>query len=896
MNRLLKLLRRFRALPGEPELDAEMNEEMRAHVEMRTQQHIAAGMKPAEARYAALRQFGWVEAVQNQCRDQRRWSFRRGLAALAQDFRYAGRMFGRNLAFTAVAVLTLALGIGANTAIFSVVEGVLLRPLPYRDPNRIVTILRDGWGPVSAPDFVDWREQTQSFAIMAAAEAWGGTLTGGDRPEAIPGLRLGVGLFDLLGVPPALGRTFQSDDFEAGNDHVLVLSDRLWRRRFGEAQSVIGQTVTLDSQPYTVIGVMPPEFQFAPFWSTKSEMWAPLSLADRMNNRDSNSLRIFGRLKPGVSRERAQADMDTICRRLALAYPDTNAGRTVRVDALLDKVVGNIRRNLLILAGAVAFVLLIACANVANLLLVRAAAREKEMAIRTALGAGRWRTIRQLLTESAALAAMAGALGLVIGSAGVAALKGYLAGSASSYNVRLPRVHDIAIDSPTLLFTLGVALLTGAVFGLAPALQASAPDVQRSLKESGRGTSGGRRGGRLRAALIVAEVALAFMMLVGAGLLMRSFARLAAIDPGFNPKNLLTMTVSLAGQSDFVGPRREAFYQQLFQRIEAVPGALSASAVNHLPLAGDVWGRRISIEGKPAPSLADRISAVYRVCRPKYFSTLGMTLARGRDFNERDRLDIPDVVIINESLARKQFPSEDPVGKRLTFDDPRGTPNWLTIVGVVKDAKQGSWADDAANELYLPWAQTSSYLDGTDGHSAYMTLVIRTAKNPRGALYAIQRAVWNLNPNAPVASVATMEEVVSNAVWQQRFNLVLMGIFAALALVLAAVGIYGVMAYAVAQRTQELGIRLALGAGKYDLIWMVVSQGMRLAIAGLAAGFIGALALTRLMSSLLYQVKPADAPTLATVAAALAAVSALACYVPARRATRVDPIVALRHD
>lgn len=893
MHWLQRIQHRLQALFQKSKLDADLTEEMRAHIEMRTRQNIAAGMPSDEARYAAMRQFGWVENIKETCREQRGITWPENFL---QDARYGVRMLVKNPGFTAVGVLTLALGVGANTAIFSVVNGVLLKPLPYHDPGRIVTVLHDGWGPVAPADFLDWRSQNRSFERMAAAEAWGGTLTGGDRPEAIPGIRLGEGLLELLGVPPLFGRMFQADDYQPGHDRVLILSYALWIRHFGASPSVIGQTVTLDSQPYTVIGIMPRDFRFAPFWVTKSEMWAPLSLTERANRRDWNSLRVFARLMPGVSRERAQADMDTICRRLEQAYPDTNKGRTVRVDSLLDKVVGDIRRALLVLLGAVVFVLLIACANVANLLLVRAAAREKEMAIRTALGAGRWRTIRQLLTESLVLASLAGLLGLAAGFFGVIMLKSYLQGSASTFTLRLPRVEDITIDPPTLLFSLAIALLTGLVFGLAPALHAAKADLQGTLKESGRSMSSGQRSRRVRAALVVAEVGLALVMLSGAGLLMRSFLRLAAVDPGFEPKNVLTMTVSLAGQNDFVGPKRIAFYEQLFQRIEALPGVQSASAVNHLPLAGDAWGFGITIEGRPLPAAGEGVGAVFRVCRPRYCRTMGMSFVRGRDFSNQDGLGSPGVVIINENLARRQFANDDPLGKRLTLDDPRGNPNWLTIVGVVKDAKQTSWTGEPSNEIYLPWSQSKGYVEETGGHIAYMTLVIRTAGYPRSLVGAVQSAVWGLNRNAPVSSIMTMEEVVANAVWQQRFNLVLIGLFAALALVLATVGIYGVMAYSVAQRTQEIGIRLALGAQRGDLVRLVVTEGMRLTVLGLVIGLFGALALTRMMTSLLYQVNTTDPVTFAGVIFALASVSVLACYLPARRATRVDPMVALRHE
>ena len=553
------------------------------------------------------------------------------------DLKLACRQLAKNPGFTTVALLTLALGIGANTAIFSVVNGLLLKPLAYHEPEHIVTILLEGRHPVSAADFLDWRAQSRSFAAMSEAEFWDGTLTGGDRPETVSALRLGEGMFQLLGVQPLLGRTFQADDFQAGKDHVLVLSHRLWQRRFGADPKVVGQAIALNGESYLIVGVMPPRFQFAPFWATTAELWAPLDLTARATQRDGHSLRVFARLKPGVERSQAQAEMDAIWGRLAAAYPDTNAGRTVRVDPLLEKVVGEVRPALLMLGGAVVFVLLIACANVANLLLVRGASRQREMAIRAALGASRWRTIRQMLAESLLLSVSGAALGLLLSVWGVGVLKQVLAVQTGGGRFRMPRVTDITVDSTALLFTLGVALLAGLIFGLAPALQAAAPDLQRALKTSGRGSTEGGRGRRLRSLLVVAEIALAMITLIGAGLMLHSFARLQAVESGFDSNRALSFIVSLHGESELVGPKREAFYQQLLLKLRALPGVISASAVNHLPLTGDLWDRGLTIEGRPPAKPGEGIGAVYRVCRPGYFQTMGIALARGRDFTEQDR-------------------------------------------------------------------------------------------------------------------------------------------------------------------------------------------------------------------------------------------------------------------
>jgi putative ABC transport system permease protein len=788
--------------------------------------------------------------------------------------------------------LTLALGIGANTAIFSVVNAVLLKPLPYRDPGRIVTILTGGRGPVAAGDFLDYRAQSRSFESMAAAEWWGGTLGGGDRPEEVFGIHFGEEMFQLLGVPPLLGRTFQADDFKPGGEqHILVLAYSLWQRRFGGSTSIIGQSVILSGERFTVVGVMPSGFKFAPFWATKAELAAPLDLAGRSTARGSNSLRVFARLKPDFSLAAAQVEMDAICKRLELAYPDSNTGRTVRVDPLAEKVVGDVRRGLLVLGGAVVFVLLIACANVANLLLARAAARQKEMAIRAALGARRWRAIRQLLTESIVLAVISGCFGLLFGVLGVAGIKGWLP--------RLPRGAEVAVDSTALVFTLGVSLLTGLVFGLAPALLSARSGLQGGLKESGRGVTEGRGGRRLQSGLVVAEIALALITLTGAGLMLRSFARLTAVNPGFDSQNVVSFVVSLNGQPDMVGGKREAFYRQVVEQVGALPGVVSASAINHLPLAGDLWDRSLAIEGRPPLKPGEGISPVYRVCRPAYFQTMGIAIAKGRDFSGRDTPESPPVIIINERMARQYWPGEDPVGRRVALDDSTANPPaWRTIVGVIKDVKQRSWTDAADDEVYIPFSQSPYYGDAQAGgmHYASMTLVVRARADAAGIVPAVDEVVRSLNRNAAVSSVATMEQVVSNALAQPRLNFILIGLFALLALVLGAVGIYGVMAYAVSRRIHEIGIRMAMGAGRGAVLSLVVGHGMRLAFFGVAAGLAGACLAARAMRTLLFEVSPFDPLVFAVVSALLVAVAVLACLFPALRAARVDPMSALRNE
>jgi putative ABC transport system permease protein len=813
---------------------------------------------------------------------------------LWQDLRFSMRRLLAEPGFTFVAVLTLALGIGATAAIFSVVNGLLLRPLNYENPQEIVTLLNHGRGPVSPANFLDLRSNSTSFTQLSAAEAWGGTLANNDRAESVSGLRMGDGLFQLLGVSPLLGRTLQAEDFEPGKDHVLVLSHKLWQRAFGGDSQVVGKQVTLSGEPYSIVGVMPPQFQFPPFWSTRAEMWAPLDLRARATSRDGNSLRVFGRLKPGVTRTQAQAEVAAINRQLVQAYSGVNQGMEIQVDALNEKVVGNLRAGLLVLSVAVGLVLLIACANVACLLLARASRRQKEAAVRLALGASRWRLLRQLLTESVLLSLCGAVVGLLLAVWGVDWLTTLLGGNSNSFSLKLPRLNEIKLDGMVLLFTFTVSILTSVLFGLAPALAASRADLNQVFKETGRGVTGGRR--RLREMLVVAELALALVLLVGAGLLMNSFVKLQAVEPGFNPRNVLTMTTSLAGASQLVGSAREEFYQQLSARLAALPGVESVGAINHLPLAGDRWGRALAIEGRPSLP-GQGLEAAFRVSRPNYFRTMGIAFHEGRDFTERDTVDAPGVIILNETLARHGWPNESPLGKRVALGGARDDSlHWLTIVGVVKDVKQDSWVDAPSDEIYLPFQQSGEFFTSTARQYTAMTVVVRTAVAPSSLANAVQETGRSLDHSVAVSNVVSMENVITDTLWQQRFNLQLIGLFAALALILAAIGLYGVMSYSVAQRTHEVGLRMALGAQRGDVIRMVVRQGMVLALIGVVAGLLGAFAVTRLLASLLFGVTPTDPITFAGVALGLLSVAAVACYFPARRATKVDPLVALRYE
>lgn len=796
-----------------------------------------------------------------------------------KEVRYAIRSLAKRPGFVITALITLALGIGANTAIFSVVNAVLLRPLAYRNPEQLVTVLHDGSSPVAPANFLDWKQQSQSFESLAAAQWWEPNLSGTDQPEHLRGLQMTDPMFRLLGVDPIIGRTFTDGEDQPGREHVAVLSNRLWHRRFGANPNVIGQQITLDGESFTVIGVMPPEFQFAPFWATNAEIWSPLNLAARRNDRGGQSLRIFGRLKPTVSSAQAQIEMDTINRRLEQQYPDHNKGLTVSVVPLLEQTVGKTRPALLMLLAAVGFVLLIACANVANLMMARATARKKEIALKAVLGATRGRIASQLLTESLLLALSGGALGLLLAIVGVKAL--VRLGPAT-----LPRLQTIGLDSSVLGFTFVVSVVTGILFGLAPILQIRKANFSESLNESARGSTSGKHHYRVRRLLVVAEMSLAVMLLIGGGLMVRSFLRLRAIDPGFDSGHLLTMTIPLAGSKHSDGPARAAFFDQILPAIKALPGVESASAINHLPIGGDQWTLGFTIEGQSAPSPGQGPAAVYRIVRPDYFRTMGETLLKGRDFNADDKQAAPGVVIVNEALARRYWPNDDPLGKRLKVNaDDSG---WREIVGIVKDAKQRDWISAAKPELYLPHQQSLA--------PRSLTLVVRTSPEPTVMTRAIQNEIWAVDKGLPVFEIRSMDDVISEALGPQLFNTLLLGIFGWIALTLATVGIYGVINNMVVSRTHEIGIRMALGARATDVLRMIVGQGMTLTAIGIAIGIAGSLFISQLLAGLLYGVSTTDAATFLSIPLLLAAVALMACYLPARRATRVDPMVALRND
>ncbi len=805
---------------------------------------------------------------------------RPALCGLAADVRFAARSLVRARGFTTVAVIALALGIGANTAIFSVVNAVLLRPLPYREPQRLVWF----WevqpfldrAPFSAPDFADYRGQNQTFESVVAFRGGNLTLTGAGEPERISGAQVDAGFFPILGVRPALGRDFTADEDKPGAPAaVVVLSHGFWQRKHGGDSQIVGKALTFNGRTYSVVGVMPPGFSFP----GETELWTPLGLNPAGQQRGSHWLIVIGRLKPGVSLARAQADIDVVVRRLQQQYPPSNQGHSVTLVSLEERLVGHVRRALLVLLAAVGFVLLIACANVANLMLARAAVRRREIAIRAALGAGRWRLVRQLLAESAVLGVIGGAAGLVLAAGAMRAM-------VALAPANVPRLSEVRLDLSVLAFTLAASLFTALLFGLAPAFDAARASVADFLKESGRTSSAGAGRAKLRSGLVIAEIALAVVLLAGAGLMLRSFVVLQQVEPGLRPEGLLTARVSLIGRSAFNQPRLWAdFYDRVLANVRQLPGVKAAAAINLLPLDDFGIGNSTNFRviGRPEPAPKDMPLSEIRVVSLDYFRTMGIPLIKGRVFTERDTKDSEPVAVISESLAWQIFPGEDPLGKRITVSIDKGSE----IVGVAGNVHDYGLDAPLRLESYIPMAQMPNPL---------LTIVVRTAGDPRALVPAFRQAVWSVENDRPIYAIRTMEQVISRSVAQPRFRTALLGLFAALALLLAAVGIYGVISYAVAQRVQEIGIRVALGATRPDVLRLVMGQGMLLAGSGLALGLAGAWAGTRWISALLFGIRPTEPVVFGALVLLLALVALLACWAPARRATRVDPVVALRQE
>ena len=801
---------------------------------------------------------------------------------MLQDINYAIRILRKNPGFTAIAIVTLALGIGANTAIFSVVNAVLLRALPYQNADRLVMIWETepsgpgGLYPATGPDFRDWLKMNKVFDSMAAGTPDGATLTGSGEPLKIPGDAVWPGIFKMLGMEPLYGRAFAADEYQPGKNHVVILSYGLWQRAFGGDPAILGKKITMNAEAYDVIGIMPSSLRFPEIWQQKAEYWVPIDLEAPAwkKERGNHWMWVIARMKPAVTIEQASADMQTVSHQLEQQYPNTNAGVIAKVRSMKDELTHRLRPALIVLFAAVGFLLLIACVNVVNLLLARAISREREIAVRMAVGSSRWRVVRQLLTESVMLFLIGGGAGLAVGWG---ALRILLAAAPSGY---IPSVMNVALDPTVFAFAFLVAFLAGALGGLAPAIQSSRTDLQEALKEGGRSASSPHH--RARSVLTSGEIALALIMLIGSGLAIRSLVRLLGVDAGFDADHVLTSRISLPETAYSKNDQTSAFYQQLLDRIRALPGVVAAAGGTELPLEGGSNGV-VYIEGQPLPKNMWSSPLVESDgVTPDFFRTLRIPMLKGRDFTWADAKDAPRVAIINEAMAKRFWPNEDPVGRR--FSQGYEHPKWITVVGVVGDVREFGLDEAPIPEAFYP------------DHSQDLSLVIRTATPPLDSLTAVRAAAHELDKSVPLYRVRELSQIVSESSGQQRFVALLLTLLASVALALAAIGIYGVVAYSVASRQHEIGIRMALGAKRADVMKLVLRQGLTLALVGVVVGVPAAFALTRFLRSLLFEIKPTDAVTYAVVSLTLIGVAALASYIPARRATKVDPMVALRYE
>jgi putative ABC transport system permease protein len=806
---------------------------------------------------------------------------------MAQDFRYALRQLRKSPGFTLVAVLTLALGIGANTTIFSVMNATILKPLSFPDPDRLVLVWQtfgkapDDYNIVSAPNYWDFQRQNHVFEGMAlfdsAGRGYNLSASGASRePEQVSGLRVSASFFSVLGVQPFLGRTFLPEEEVGGKDHEVVLSYGLWQRRYGADRALVGKTIKVDGQDFTVVGVMPREFHWE-FWSGHRQLWVPVGYTEGDKVRGNNSFISFARLKPGVTVAQARAEMAGLGTRLSQQYPSDDADMSATVVPMSKFGTEGLRTTVVALLAAVGFVLLIACVNIANLLLARGAARQREFALRQALGAAGSRIARQLLTESLLLALLGGTCALVLAVWSTTLLPTIV--PADVFNIPLRQIDTIPVDRWVLAFTLVVSCLTGILFGLIPALSALRGSVSEPLKEGGRGSTAGRSN-RLRHALVASEVALALVVLSGAGLMIESLSRLLGVDPGFNPKNVLVMGMSLPQEDLYNGPPgHPLFCRDLDEHVSAIPGIVAVGAVGHLPLRGDA-GRSFAVEGKPDPGPGHRPGAHYSVACPNYFKALGVPVLAGREFTHQDTVRAPGVVILNQTMAQKFWPQENPVGKRILEDN-----SWLTVVGVVGDVRHWGLDNASAPQFFRPYTQAAWPV---------MSVVVRTTSSPTSFTPAIKKAMGEVEPDRPVSEFETMQNIVQDSLGSRRFPTLLLSAFALLALLLAAVGIIGVVSYSVAQRTHEIGIRMALGARAADVLTLMVSGSMTWVAVGVGMGIAGSFGLTRLLGTLLYEVKPSNPTVLGTVSLLLTGIGLLASYIPARRAAKVDPMIALR--
>jgi predicted permease len=857
--------------------EEELEEEIQSHLEMARRDRMERGETAVDAAESARREFGNIGLVKEVTRGVWGW---RWLEQLGQDLHYGVRVLMKKPGFALIAVITLALGIGANTTLFSVIDAVLLRPLAFNEPDRLALLFqenrRNHWyhlsrSTVSPPNYLDWKNQSRHFEHLAAYRTRTVNLTGADEPERVSVAQVSADFFKVLKVEPILGRTFLPEEEKPGGPRLVVLSYGFWRQRYGADPNIVGKTLTLDDYSCTIIGVMPRESQYP----GGARLWGPLGIDYAAAGRGEVFLQVVGRLKPGVTWEQARTEMDTIAERLAREYPATNSIWSVAVVPLTDLVAGPIRPALLVLLGAVGFVLLIACANVANLLLARAAAREKEVAIRAALGASRWRLMRQMLTESLMLALVGGALALLLAILATKALVALGTG--------IPRMNGVAIDRRALGFTFAISLLTSLIFGILPALQISKPKLNRSLKEGGHGLSGASQRG-LRSLLVISEVALSLVLLVGAGLMIKSFRHLRAVDPGFDQERVLSMRLSLPRTGYQQPAQIAALYEQLMHSLAALPGVDAAGAIDKRLFSGDITTSSFVIEGRPAPA-GQFYSAEYANVTTDYFRAMGIPLLKGRVFTEQDTAQSLPVTVISETMARRYFTDEDPIGRRIT---PGYGGRTLQIIGVVGDVRHHSLTADLKPTIYFPLWQNPQ---------RSMCIIVRATGDAAVLTDAVRSRIRESEKSAPIYDSITLKQIVSDSVARERFSTLLFAVFATVALLLALVGVYGVMSYMVEQRRHEIGIRMALGAQISDVYRLVIKQGMILALAGITIGVVAALALAKLITSfsgMLHDVSPTDSATFVLIALLLLAAALISCLIPARRATKVDPLVALR--